>query len=148
MVADRYDAMTGIPTDGASVPPRLGQPHPALRGLLQAATAALPVMTRQGSGDIVAVAPIAGHVVRADGIASARVALEVAALCDALRRWAGVRGVRVAVVEPDLALLGPDVSSPTSPTAEDVAEAILYVLTRPPRVSVAEVLLRSTNRSA
>jgi len=42
----------------------------------------------------------------------------------------------------------PDVSSPASLAAEDVAEAILYVLTRPPRVSIAEVLIWLTNRRA
>lgn len=60
VVADGYDATAGLPRDGASARPRLGQPHPALRGLLHIATAALPVMARQGGGDIVVVAPVAG----------------------------------------------------------------------------------------
>jgi len=74
--------------------------------------------------------------------------LEVAALCDALRRQAGGRGVRVAVVEPASWALRPDERNPVPLTAEDVAEAILYVLTRPPHVSIAELLIRPTNQRA
>jgi len=150
VVAYGYDATAGAPTDGVNAQPCLGQPHPALRGLLHIATAALPVMVRQGGGDIVVVAPVAGHALRAGvgGLASARIALEVAALCDALRRQAGSRGVRVAVVEPAGFTLGSNIGSPASPSAEDMADAILYVLTRPPRVSIAELLIRPTNQRA
>jgi len=150
VAADGYDAAAGGRADGTSAQPRLGQPHPAVRDLLHIATAALPVMIRQGGGDIVVVAPVAGHVLRAgaSGLASARIALEVAALCDSLRRQGGPRGVRVAVVEPAGLAPGLDAHNPASPTPEDVADAILYVLTRPPRVSIAELLIRSTNRPA
>lgn len=48
---------------------------------------------------------------------------------------AGPAGVRVAVVEPD---------GLASPSADDVANVILYVLTQPPRVSIAELLIRPT----
>ncbi len=148
VVADGDDAAAGLPSDGSSALCLLGQPHPAVRGLLHATTAVLPPMTRQGGGDIVVVAPVAGRVLRSgsDGLASARVALEVAALCDTLRRQAGPHGVRVAVVEPDLvAGKGSDGRS-TSPAAEDAADAILYVLTRPPHVSIVEVHIRPTDR--
>jgi len=148
VVANGYDATAGTLADGASARPRLGRPHPAVRGLLHVATAVLPPMERQGGGDIVVIAPIAGHVLRAGagGLASARIALEVAALCDNLRRRGGSRGVRVAVVESDGLAPRPDAGSPASPTTEDVAEAILYVLTRPPRVSIAELLIRSMDQ--
>jgi len=148
VVADGYDVMAGIPTDGASARPRLGQPHPAVRGLLHVATAALPQMERQGGGDIVVIAPVAGHALRAGagGLASARIALEVAALCDSLRRQGGPRGVRVAVVEAAGLVPQPDARNPVPLTAEDVAVTILYVLTRPPRVSIAEVLIRPANQ--
>jgi len=148
VVADGDDAAAGLPSDGASAPRRLGQPDPAVRGLLHATTAVLPPMTRQGGGDIVVVAPVAGRVLRSGsgGFASARVALEVAALCDTLRRQAGPRGVRVAVVEPDLVAGEGSTGRSASPAAEDVADAILYVLTQPSRLSIAEVLIRPTDR--
>jgi len=156
VVTDGYDATAD--GDGATARPRLGQPHPAVRGLLHVATAALPQMERRGSGDIVVIAPVAGHVLRAGagGLASARIALEIAALCDNLRRRGGPRGIRVAVVEPDGLALERDVGQSvplgardnTSLSAEDVAEAILYVLTRPPHLSIAELLIRPTNRPA
>jgi len=46
------------------------------------------------------------------------------------------------VVEPTGLTSEPDAGSTASPTTEDVAEAILYVLTRPPHVSIAEILIR------
>ncbi len=126
VVADGYDA-TADSGNGATARQRIGQPHPALRDLLHVATAALPPMERQGGGDIVVIAPVAGHVLRAGagGLASARIALEVAALCDALRRQAGGRGVRVAVVESAGLAPQADAHNPASLTAEDVADAIL-----------------------
>ncbi len=150
VVADGYNATAGALADGATALPRLGTPHPAVRDLLHVAMAALPQMERQGGGDIVVVAPVAGHALRAGvgGLASARIALEVAALCDNLRRRGGSRGVRVAVIEPDGLASEPDAHNPASLTAEDVAEAILYVLTRPPRVSIAELLIWPTNQPA
>jgi len=150
VVADGYDAAAGLPNGGVSALPRLGQPHPAVRGLLHVATAALPPMERQGGGDIVVVAPVAGHVLRAGagGLPAARVALEVAALCDNLRWRGGPRGVRVAVVEPAGLASRSDAHNPASFTTEDVTDAILYVLTQPPRVSIAEIFLQPTNRPA
>jgi len=150
VVADGYDDALAAPmsANGARASHRLGEPDPAVRGLLHIATAALPVLTRQGGGDIVVIAPVAGRVLRAGagGLASARVALEVAALCDTLRRQAGPRGVRVAVVEPDLVAREGSAGRSTSPTAEDAADAILYVLTRPPHLNIAELLIRPTDR--
>ncbi len=148
VVTDSDDTTAGLPSDGASAPRHLGQPDPAMHGLLHATTAALPSMTRQGGGDIVVVAPVAGRVLRSGsgGLASARIALEVAALCDTLRRQAGPRGVRVAVVEPDLVAGEGSADQSASPDTEDVADAILYVLTRPSRLSIAEVLIRPTDR--
>jgi len=150
VVVDGYDATADAPADGATARPRLGAPHPAVRDLLHVATAALPQMERQGSGDIVVIAPVAGHVLRAGAgdLASARIALEVAALCDNLRQRGGPHGIRVAVVEPAGLAPGPDALNPVPLTAEDVAEAILYVLTRPPHLSIAELLIRPTNRLA
>jgi len=151
VVADD-DAMAagGVPANGAGARPCLGQAHPAVRGLLHLATAALPMMTRQGRGDIVTLAPVAGHVLRvgAGGLASARIALEVAALCDSLRRQAGERGIRVAVIEPDIPAPWQDAPGQGSTAAEDVADAIVYVLTQPPRVSIAELLIWPTHQPA
>lgn len=73
IVAGGYDA-TADGSDGASAHPSLGQPHPAVRGLLHVATAALPQMERQGGGDIVVITPVTGRVLHAGagGLASAR----------------------------------------------------------------------------
>ncbi len=149
VAADGYD-VTADGGDGASAPPRLGQPHPALRGLLHIATAALPHMERQGGGDIVVVAPVASHVLRAgaSGLASARIALEMAALCDNLRRRGGPHGVRVAVVESVGVAAGEGSGTALPPTPlrpDDVAATLLLVLVQLPQVSISELLIRPTD---
>ena len=69
----------------------------------------------------------------------------VIALRDTLHpREPGPPGVRVAVVEPKGVAPQPDAGSSAAPSAEDLAGTILFVLTRPPHVSVAEVLVRPT----
>ncbi len=105
------------------------------------------------------VAPVAGRVLRAgvSNLASARIALEVAALCDTLRRQAGPYGVRVAVVDSSLVALesgasgaapsAPEAGAPLAPLqAEDVAATILFVLTQPLHVSINEILIRPTDQ--
>ncbi len=124
VVAGGYDATAGLPTAGATTRPRIGQPHPAVRGLLHVATAALPPMERRGGGDIVVIAPVAGHVLRggAGDLGSARIALEIAALCDNLRWRGGSRGARVAVVEPGAVVVEAGVSGAGSqPATQDGA---------------------------
>jgi len=96
----------------------------AVRGLLHVATAALPPMERRGGGDIVVIAPVAGHVLRggAGDLGSARIALEIAALCDNLRWRGGSRGARVAVVEPGAVVVEAGVSGAGSqPATQDGA---------------------------
>lgn len=151
VVADGYNATAGALADGATALPRLGTPHPAVRDLLHVAMAALPQMERQGGGDIVVVAPVAGHALRAGvgGLASARIALEVAALCDTLRQQGGPRGVRVAAgrarrPRPAAGREQPCIADRRGRGRRD----LLCAHPTPVPHSSAELLIRSTNQPA
>ena len=134
-----------------------------LLGLLYCTHAALPLLERSGGGDIVNVSSVAGR--RADPGAAVynMTKFGVHAFSEALRQEALHANVRVTTVAPgfvDTELQGhntnPVVRRATERArerigevlrAEDVAEAILHAVTRPPHVCVNEVVVRPTGQA-
>ncbi len=128
-------------------------------GALYATRAALRHMLARGSGDVVFVSSIAGRrVPRADGTVYAATKHAITAVAEGLRMDVHDRGIRVTVVEPGLVRTEfPESSHPSAERyyaekehepleAEDVAAAVLYAVEQPSRVSVNEILLRSTEQ--
>jgi NADP-dependent 3-hydroxy acid dehydrogenase YdfG len=86
----------------------------------------------------------------------------VAAFSEALRQEVGGRHVRIAVVEPGavatelithvrqevLAELAKRFGKMDPLLSEDIADAIAYIVTRPRRVAVNEMLVRPTNQES
>ena len=116
-------------------------------------------MLGRSSGDVVFVSSLAGRrVPRADGSVYAATKHALTALAEGLRMEVHAKGIRVINVEPGLVRTQfPENSYPSaqeyyaqreySPLEpEDVAEAVLYAVAQPPRVSVNEILLRSTEQ--
>jgi NADP-dependent 3-hydroxy acid dehydrogenase YdfG len=137
-------------------------------GLLYCAHAALPHLLRAAEdgprrvADMVNVSSVAGRVARAgSGVYNATKA-GVGAFSDALRQEVTKRHVRVSLVEPgavETELAGhnrPEVlesirgrfAGVERLRAEDVAEAVAWVVTRPRHVAVNEVLVRPTEQEA
>jgi NADP-dependent 3-hydroxy acid dehydrogenase YdfG len=135
-------------------------------GLLYCAHAALPHLLRAAEdgprrvADMVNVSSVAGRVARAgSGVYNATKA-GVGAFSDALRQEVTKRHVRVSLVEPgavETELAGhnrPEVlesirgrfAGVERLRAEDVAEAVAWVVTRPRHVAVNEVLVRPTEQ--
>jgi NADP-dependent 3-hydroxy acid dehydrogenase YdfG len=130
-------------------------------GLLYATDAAIEVMKRQGGGHLVNISSVAGRKVTRDssGIyAGSKHA--VGAISEGLRQEVLEDNIRVTIIEPgavetELAthitdedareglggLLGLEILQ-----AEDVANAIVYAVTQPGRVSVNEILIRPTQQ--
>jgi NADP-dependent 3-hydroxy acid dehydrogenase YdfG len=75
----------------------------------------------------------------------------VTAMGESLRQEVDGSGVRVTVVEPG-AVHTPfwdDPSALEAPlTADDIAEAVMFAVTRPPHVDVNEILIRPTSQDA
>ena len=128
-------------------------------GVLYTTRAAVRQMLRQGSGDVVFVSSLAGRrVPRADGTVYAATKHAVNAIAEGLRMDVHEKGIRVINIEPGLVRTEfPERSHPSAQRyyaekeytpleAEDVANAVVYALDQPPRVSVNEVLVRPTEQ--
>jgi NADP-dependent 3-hydroxy acid dehydrogenase YdfG len=128
-------------------------------GLMYATDAAMPLIREAGGGDIVNVASVAGRVAHAGGGAYNMTKFGVVGLSEALRQEALGSNIRVSLVEPgmvDTELQGHN-EDPAAVEgiekmresidnellqSEDIADAILYVVSRPPYVAINEMLIR------
>jgi len=128
-------------------------------GVLYATRAALRHMLDRRLGDIVFISSLAGRrVPRADGTVYAATKHALTAVAEGLRMDVHDRGIRVVKVEPGLVRTEfPESSYPSAREyyahreyppleAEDIAEAIIYAVEQPLRVSVNEILIRPTEQ--
>jgi NADP-dependent 3-hydroxy acid dehydrogenase YdfG len=137
-----------------------------LRGLLHVTHAALPHLLAAAEqaprrvADVVNVSSVAGRVARSGSGVYNLTKWGVGAFSESLRQEVTRRHVRVAVIEPGIVAtelqqhLRPEVREATEKRfagiealqAEDVAEAIRFVVTRPRRMTVNELLVRPTDQ--
>jgi NADP-dependent 3-hydroxy acid dehydrogenase YdfG len=133
-----------------------------LLGLLYCTHAALPVMGEAGSGHVVNVSSVAGRIATMGSAVYNMTKWGVVAFSEALRQEVLHANVRVTCVEPgfvETELQGhnqnPVVVEQIEKMqerigdllqAEDIADAVLYAVTRPPHVSVNEMLVRPTRQ--
>jgi NADP-dependent 3-hydroxy acid dehydrogenase YdfG len=134
-----------------------------LLGLLYCTHAALPLMGEGGGGDIVNVSSVAGRRADAGAAVYNMTKFGVHAFSEALRQEALHAGIRVTTVAPgfvETELQGhnrnPLVKKVMERSreqigdvlkAEDIAEAIVHAVTRPPHVCVNEVVVRPTRQA-
>jgi clavulanate-9-aldehyde reducatase len=133
-----------------------------LLGLLYCTHAALPVMGEAGSGHVVNVSSVAGRIATMGSAVYNMTKWGVVAFSEALRQEVLHANVRVTCVEPgfvETELQGhnqnPIVIEQIEKMqerigdllqAEDIADAVLYAVTRPAHVSVNEMLVRPTRQ--
>jgi clavulanate-9-aldehyde reducatase len=134
-----------------------------LLGLLYCTHAALPLIGESGGGDIVNVSSVAGRRAEAGGAVYNMTKFGVHAFSEALRQEALHAGIRVTTLAPgmvDTELQGhnrnPVVQQALSRArerigevlrAEDIAEAIVHAVTRPPHVCINELVVRPTQQT-
>jgi len=132
-----------------------------VKGLLLVSRTVLPGMLQRKRGHVVNIGSVAGHQVYAGGAVYAATKFAVRAISDALRYDVLGTGIRVTNVEPGLAetefslvrfkgdlMRASSVYSGTEPLrAEDVADAVLWAVTRPPHVNVQSILLMPTDQA-
>ena len=130
-------------------------------GLMYMTHAAIDGMVEQGSGDVVNISSTAGRTARSGlGVYNAS-KWAVNAFSESLRQEVTARGVRISLVEPGAVEteLRSHITQPEAKEAalahttgirplqpEDVARAIVYVVTQPSHVAVNEVLVRPTDQ--
>ena len=134
-----------------------------LLGLIAATQAALPGMTARKSGHIVNISSTAGHYANPTMSAYAATKWGVRAFTDSLRREVFKSNIRTTLISPGIAAteLRDHIGDPTVKAAinqradamrqlesQDIAEAILYAVTRPDHVGINEILMRSVDQEA
>jgi ribitol 2-dehydrogenase len=126
-------------------------------GVIRTVHAALEYMVPAGTGDIVITSSVSGHqAVYWEPVYSAsKHALQ--ALTHALRRQLVGTGVRVGAVAPGVVLndlwkgageaaVTAGAAAGTGLRSEDVADAVLYMVTRPRHVNIRDLVLLPTNQ--
>jgi NADP-dependent 3-hydroxy acid dehydrogenase YdfG len=129
-------------------------------GLMYVTHAALPHLL-ESKGDLVNISSVAGRTARAGAGVYNASKWAVNAFSESLRQEVTSHGVRVSLVEPGAVAteLGDHITHPAAKQAlqarvaamrplqaDDVARAIVYVLTQPPHVAINEVLVRPTDQ--
>jgi len=130
-------------------------------GLLYMTHAAIDGMVEQGSGDIVNISSVAGRTARLGAGVYNASKWAVNAFSESLRQEVTGRGVRISLVEPGAVAteLSSHITQEEAREAsrrmaesmrtlqsDDIARAILYVVTQPPHVAVNEMLVRPTDQ--
>lgn len=130
-------------------------------GLMYATHAALPLMRAQGSGHIVNISSVAGRTARAGAGVYNASKWGVGAFSESLRQEVYKDKIRVTIIEPGAVatelthhITNADakqqiegfIQGMTPLESEDIAAAILYAVTQPPRVNVNEILIRPTDQ--
>ncbi|MCA8830689.1 SDR family NAD(P)-dependent oxidoreductase [Hymenobacter pini] len=133
-----------------------------VKGLLYVSRAVLPAMTRRNVGHIINIGSIAGYEAYANGNVYCASKAAVASLTKCMRLDLLPHNIRVAEVNPgavetefsevrfkgDTARAAKVYEGFEPLKAEDVADVIRFMVTRPPHVNVAEVLLLPTAQGA
>jgi NADP-dependent 3-hydroxy acid dehydrogenase YdfG len=133
-----------------------------VKGLLWVTRTVLPGMIERKRGDVVNIGSVAGHQPYGGGSVYAATKFAVRAISDALRYDVLGTGVRVINVEPGLAetefslvrfagdtARAKQVYAGTVPlSAEDVADAVAWSVTRPQHVNIQQILLTPTDQAS
>jgi 3-hydroxy acid dehydrogenase / malonic semialdehyde reductase len=131
-------------------------------GVLRVTRACLPLMTNNPGSTIINVGSIAGRVAYEGGAAYCGAKAAELKITQALRLELCGTGVRVSTVDPGMAETefsivrfkgdndrAKKVYEGVEPlTAEDIAETLVWVASRPPHVNIDELLIKCTDQAA
>lgn len=131
-------------------------------GLLRVTRACLPLLTANPGSTIINIGSVAGRVAYEGGSAYCGAKAAELQITRALRLELCGTGVRVGTIDPGLAETefslirfkgdaqrADKVYAGTHPlTADDIAETIVWVATRPPHVNIDEILIKPTDQVA
>jgi len=133
-----------------------------IKGLLWVDRAVTPMMVQRGNGHVIHIGSIAGRQTYSRGNVYCATKHAVRALTEGLRLDLSGTGVRVTSIDPGM--VDTEFSAVrfhgdheraksvyrgmTPLTAEDVAQAVLFAATRPPHVTVGDLLLLPTDQAS
>ena len=130
-------------------------------GLLRVTRAALPLMPQHAGASIINIGSIAGRTAYAGAAAYCAAKSAELAITRSLRHELFGTGIRVGTIDPGLAETefatvrfkgdqqkADEVYAGMNPlTAEDIAETIVWVASRPPHVNIDEILIKPTDQA-
>ncbi|BAP86140.1 oxidoreductase [Paucilactobacillus hokkaidonensis JCM 18461] len=131
-----------------------------IKGVLYGIAAALPIMQKQGGGQIIATDSVAGHVVHPNTAVYAGTKFAVRTIMEGLRQEESQNNIRSMIVSPgavETELYSTITDEKTKQNtynsereiglkAEDIANAVAYAIDQPDNVSINEILLRPTKQ--
>lgn len=134
-----------------------------IMGVVNGLAACLPIMVEQKFGHMIAMDSVAGHLVYPNSAVYCGTKYAVRAIMEGVRQEHLEDNIRSSIVSPGIvetelinSVGNPDIESwiagevkdrTTSLSAEDVAEAVAYILSTPENVSISEVLMRSSKHA-
>jgi len=133
-----------------------------IKGLLYITRGIAPLMVRQGSGHILNIGSIAGREVYPSGNVYCATKHAVHALSEALRKELFDKGIKVTNIAPGLVETefsmvrfkgdgdrASKVYADMEPlTAQDIADCILFCVTRPAHVNIADMMVLAADQAA
>jgi NADP-dependent 3-hydroxy acid dehydrogenase YdfG len=131
-----------------------------LKGVLYGIAAVLPHMTAQGSGHIINVSSVAGHVVRPGSAVYAATKIAVRVISEGLRQEVKPYNIRTTVISPGAvatelpdSITEPDVAKAIHEfyrqyaiSAESFANMVAFAISQPEDVDINEILFRPTRQ--
>jgi len=132
-----------------------------IMGVLNGIAAVLPIMTEQKSGHIISTDSVAGHVVYPGSAVYCGTKFAVRAIMEGLRQEQRVNNVKSTIVSPgavstELNYINltdyevkelskhPQTSDDGALTAQDIADAVVFAIDTPDRMSVNNMVVRPT----
>jgi NADP-dependent 3-hydroxy acid dehydrogenase YdfG len=130
-----------------------------LYGTIYTCKAAFPHMKAQGGGDIINISSTSGRRSAAAFASYSTSKFGVTGFTESLRQEGGGVGIRVAIVEPGAteteiansitdpewsAAIHQHVTKEGAMKASDIADAIMFIVSLPPRANVSQILIRPT----
>ena len=150
------------PIEGADADEWRSMVEVNLLGLLYCTQAALPLLREDGGGHVVNLSSVAGRTANLGSCVYNLTKWGVNGFSESLRQEALNSNIRVTIVEPGF--VAPELQGHTTHPmvleatekmreeigevleADDIAGAILYAVSQPPRVNVNEILIRPTGQ--
>lgn len=129
-----------------------------IMGVLNGIAAVLPIMRSQKSGHIIATDSVAGHVVYPGSAVYCGTKFAVRAIMEGLRQEERVNNIKSTIISPGAVLTELyktikdekesaaiyQMQKEIGLTAEDIAEAVAFVIDTPNRMSVSDMIIRPT----
>lgn len=127
-------------------------------GVLNGIAAVLPTMIKQQSGHIITTDSVAGHVVYPNSAVYCGTKFAVKAIMEGLRQEQRLNNIKSSLITPGIVETElyttindqersdflKQSQADIGLKAEDIAEAVLYIINTPDRVSVSEMIVRPT----